>query len=237
MRTVLGINIWRAMTAGLLALMCCASGAWAQQQPAPPQTVEWTDDFDGAAVDESKWERFNFEGGGGGGKLEVKDGQLRLRSRNKTRAGLRSKETFTGERFIVEARVAKVNPRLPEPGEGAGPLGFATLTILFDGSGRNRIEWAFTSENTFEAWAVVDGRSERIDNRKLGTKLKNPVIAIVRRGDEFLFIINAPDAPADAAQVGLTKTIKNLPRSFHVMLYGYGSSENNWDGVRVVTVK
>jgi hypothetical protein len=35
----------------------------------------------------------------------------------------------------------------------------------------------------------------------------------------------------------LRKTIKNLPRSFHVFLYGFGSSENNWDSARVVTVK
>jgi hypothetical protein len=38
-------------------------------------------------------------------------------------------------------------------------------------------------------------------------------------------------------EAGLRKTIKNLPRAFHVMLYGFSSSENNWDSVRVVTVK
>ncbi len=236
-----------ALPFGLAVALAATDIKAQQQQPSPatppapaqqsaPGFSEWKDDFAGDALDGSKWERFSFEGGGGG-KMEVRDGQLRLRSANQTRAGVRSKETFTGDRFIVEAQVAKVGPRLPQPGERAAPLGFAGLTILFDGSGRNRIEWIFTSENTFEAWSVVDGRSERIDNRKLGTKLKNPVIAIVRRSDEFLFVLNAPDAPADAAQVGLTKTIKNLPRNFHVMLYGYGSSENNWDSVRVVTAK
>ena len=58
-----------------------------------------------------------------------------------------------------------------------------------------------------------------------------------RRGDEFLFILNGPDSPPQEAQIGLKKTIKNLPRNFRVMLYGFGSSENNWDSVRVVVAK
>ncbi|HEX8183923.1 MAG TPA: hypothetical protein VF747_04210, partial [Blastocatellia bacterium] len=103
------------------------------------------------------------------------------------------------------------------------------LCVLFDGSGRNRIEWILTSEGTFEAWSVIDGRGERLDNRNLATKVAKPTLAVVRRGDDFLFILNG--------QVGLTKTIKNMPRAFHVMLYGYGTSENNWDSVRVVTPK
>ena len=111
------------------------------------------------------------------------------------------------------------------------------MTVLFDGSGRNRIEWILTSEGTFEAWSVVDGRGERLDNRNLGTKFKNPVLAVVRRGDEFLFVLNGPDSPPQDAQVGLRKTIKNLPRSFRVMLYGFGSSENEWDAVRVTVMK
>jgi hypothetical protein len=28
-----------------------------------------------------------------------------------------------------------------------------------------------------------------------------------------------------------------MPRAFRVMLYGFGSSENDWDAVRVVTPK
>lgn len=196
----------------------------------------WSDEFDGQALDESKWERFSFEGGGGG-KLAVKDGQLHLRSMNKTRAGVRSKQEFTGERFSVEAAVAKVGNQILEPGDKSSPLGFAALTIMFDSGGRNRIEWIFTSENTFEVWSVVDGQGERLDNRKLGTKLKNPVLAIVRRGDEFLFVLNGPNSPPEDAQVGLTKVIKNMPRSFRVMLYGFGSSENDWDNARVVTPK
>jgi len=56
------------------------------------------------------------------------------------------------------------------------PLGYANLTVLFDESGRNRVEWILTSEGVFEAWAIVDGVSSRIDNHKLGTKSPNPTI-------------------------------------------------------------
>jgi hypothetical protein len=233
-----------------ILLIFCICGAFiparvgAQQQPAgnnggqsaPTKFDQWGDEFTGAALDETKWERFTFEGAGGG-KLELKDGQLHLRSASKTRAGVRSKPTFTGDRFSVEAAVAKVGPQMSDPGDRSSPLGFAALTLMFDGSGRNRIEWIFTSEKTLEAWSVVDGVGERLDNRKLGLKFDSPVLAIVRRGDEFLFVVNKSDAPAQDAQVALTKTIKNLPRTFHVMLYGFGSSENNWDDVRVVTAK
>jgi hypothetical protein len=207
-------------------------------QPAqqPPAFDDWSDDFTGEQLDESKWERFSFQGAGGG-KLEVKGGQLRLRSANETRAGIRSRQSFTSDRFSVEARVARVGPQVLAPGDKGSDLGFASLTILFDGSGRNRIEWILTSEGTFEAWSIVDGQGERLDNRKLGTKLKNPVLGLVRRGDEFLFVLNGPDSPPSEAQVGLRKTIKNLPNTFRVMLYGFGSSENEWDSVRVVTLK
>ncbi|MFL6256811.1 MAG: hypothetical protein ACJ74T_17535 [Pyrinomonadaceae bacterium] len=222
----------------LLVLVSAATGArtapqTAQQQPA---FDEWSDGFDGSVLNETKWERFSFEGAGGG-KLEVKEGELRIRSLNGSRAGVRSRQTFTGDRFSVEAKVARVGQQVLMPGDNSSPLGFASLTLLFDGSGRNRIEWILTSEGTFEAWSVVDGRGERLDNRKLGTKLKNPVIAIVRRGDEFLFVLNGPDSPPEQAQVGLKKTIRNLPGTFHVMLYGFGSSQNEWDAVRVVTLK
>ena len=229
--------------AAVLAALAPAPAAPAAQQEQPPQAAatqpafdEWGDDFGGAALDESRWERFSFEGPGGG-KLELKGGHLRLRSGNKTRAGVRSRHSFSADRFSVEAKVAKVGPQVLSPGDKASPLGFAALTILFDGSGRNRVEWVLTSDGTFEAWSVVDGRGERLDDRKLGTKIKNPVLGLVRRGDEFLFVLNGPDSPPQAAQVGLRKTIKNLPRTFHVMLYGFGSSENDWDAVRVVTLK
>ena len=228
-----------AVAALVVSLVVSLSTANAQQQPQPQQQPafdQWEDGFNGGALDESKWERFTFEGAGGG-KVELKDGAVHIRSGNGTRAGIRSKQSFTAERFSVEARVAGVGPQVLNPGDRQAPLGFAALTLLFDGSGRNRVEWILTSEGTLEAWSVVDGRGERLDNRKLGTKLKNPVLGIVRRGDEFLFVLNGPDSPPEAAQVGLQKTIKNLPRTFRVMLYGFGSSENDWDAVRVVTLK
>lgn len=209
------------------------STAAAQQTPAFDQ---WADDFRAASLDEAKWERFSFEGAGGG-KLELKEGELRIRSSNGSRSGVRSRQSFASDRFSVEAKVARVGQQILLPGDKSSPIGFASLTLLFDGSGRNRVEWILTSEGTFEAWSVVDGRGERLDDRKLGTKIKNPILGIVRRGDEFLFVLNAPDSPPAAAQVGLKKTIKNLPRSFHVMLYGFGSSENDWDDVRVVTLR
>ena len=202
-------------------------------QPTPPQFEEWTDEFSGEKLDPAKWEKFTFEGGSGG-KLEVKDGEVRIRSANKTRAGIRSVRAFSADRFIAEAQVAKVGDAYPEPGSSASTIGFAALTILFDGAGRNRIEWILTSEGTFEAWAVTDGRGERLDNRKLGTKMKDPVLSVVRRGDEFLFMINSANGKPEEAQVGLKTTIKNMPKSFHLMLYGYGSSENNWNRARIV---
>ncbi len=200
------------------------------------QFEEWSDDFTGDRLDEKNWEKFTFEGGSGG-KLEVKDGTVQIRSASKTRAGIRTKNSFSGDRFAVEARVSKVGAAFPEPGSSISTLGFGTLTILFDGSGRNRIEWIFTSEGTFEAWSIVDGRGERLDNKKLATKMKNPVLLVVRKGDEYSFYINEPKGAPQNAQLALTATVKNLPKSFHVMLYGYGSSENNWDGVRVVVPK
>jgi len=209
-----------------------------EKKPAPntSQFEEWSDDFAGDKLDEKKWEKYTFEGGSGG-KLEVKNGEVQIRSGSKTRAGIRSKNSFTGDRFVVEARTAKVGAAYPIPGERTSTLGFGSLTILFDGSGRNRIEWIFTSEGTFEAWAVTDGRSERVDNRKLGTKMKNPVLMVVRKGDEFSFYINDPKAAPQDAQMGLKTTVKNMPKSFHVMLYGYSSSENNWDSVLVTAPK
>ena len=237
-------RLTRFAAAALLVCLSVFAGEVAAraQQPAPtpqqnvPAFDVWNDDFNGDKLDEARWERFVFEGSGGG-KVEVKDGVLHLRSMSGSRAGVRTKQSFTADRFSVEARLARVGPAMPEPNSKNLALGFATLAIMFDGSGRNRIEWILTSEGTFEAWVVVDGRGERLDDRKLGTKLKNPVLAVIRRDDEFLFILNGPDSPPQDAQVGLRKTIKNMPRTFHVMLYGFGSSENNWDALRVVTVK
>src|SRR5215203_3300988 len=113
----------------ILALFGGADSISAQATPSPtpvqkPQFEEWKDDFSGAKLDEKLWEKFTFEGGGGG-KLEIKDGELHIRSGNKTRAGVRSVNSFTGERFIVEAQVAKAGAPFPEPGNNSILPGFA----------------------------------------------------------------------------------------------------------------
>jgi hypothetical protein len=198
------------------------------EQPTAPPTEEWSDDFGGAALNPANWERFSFEGGNGG-TVKVEQGELRMRSVSGARAGVLSKPAFKGDHFFVEGTIAKVGPTLPEPGQPNQIPGNGILTVLFDSSGRNRVEWILTSEGLLEAWVMVDGRAERLDRRNLATKAKNPTLAIVRRGDEFLFMLNG--------QEGLRKNLKSMPRSFHVMLYGFGSSENNWDSVRVVTAK
>lgn len=222
----------------LINILLVTSATPAQQSsPTPagsptPQTPlaveEWSDQFDAAALDTDKWERFTFEGGGGG-KVEQSGGQLRMRGMGGSRAGVRTKQSFTSDRFIVEATIAKVGASMPEPGQANAPPGNAILTVLFDGSGRNRIEWLLTSDGRFEAWSVVDGRGERLDNRKLGTRDEHPTLSIARKGDDYFFALNGT--------VGLQKTIKNMPRAFRLMLYGYGSSENDWDSVRVVVPK
>ena len=214
-----------------LGLSVITLSALAQQQtPAKqqgPPVDEWGDDFAGTELSDKNWERFSFEGGSGG-TVKVGEGQLQMRSVSGARSGVRSKESFNGDHFVINATIAKVGPGLPEPGQTA-PLGNAVVTVLFDSSGRNRIEWLLTSEGMFEAWAMVDGRGERLDSRNLATKATNPTLSIARRGDEYLFALNG--------QVGLQKTVKNLPKSFRVMLYGYGSSENNWDSVQVLVTK
>jgi hypothetical protein len=223
-----------------IAVMICAAASVALAQesapsptpaaktPAAPAVDEWGDDFNGQELDQSKWERFTFEGGNGG-TFKVGEGQLQMRGVSGARSGVRSKQAFTGDHFVINATLAKVGAALPESGMSSTPRGNAILTALFDSSGRNRIEWILTSDGTFEAWVMVDGRGERIDSRNLGTKAASPTLSIARRGDDYFFALNG--------QVGLQKSIKNLPRTFRVMLYGYGSSENNWDSVKVVVPK
>ncbi|HYO90475.1 MAG TPA: hypothetical protein VEQ40_02520, partial [Pyrinomonadaceae bacterium] len=83
------------------ALSSQAHGQSQPQQQAAPVVDEWTDGFDGKSLDSTKWEVFNLEGGAG--KVDIKDGQLQMRGHSGSRAGVRSKPTFTAERFIVEA--------------------------------------------------------------------------------------------------------------------------------------
>ena len=117
-----------------------------------PAIDEWRDDFEGDKLDEAKWEPFTFEGGSGG-KIEIKDKQLRMRGAGESRSGVRTKQTFHGERFYVEGALAKVGPRAPLPGEGAFPAGYAIVTVLFDGNPTNRIEWLLRSDGILESVA------------------------------------------------------------------------------------
>jgi hypothetical protein len=220
----------RALAAVTAILAACLTAAG--QQPAPaqgaqPAVEEWKDDFDGDKLDETKWERYTFEGGGG--KAEVKDKQLRLRGGEDSRSGVRSRQTFSGERFLVQAALAKVGERAPQPNEQGMQAGTAILTVLFGGSPTNRIEWLLRSDGIFEAWVSVDGRMERIDNRQLATKAKSLWLGIGRRGDQVFLMVND--------KVALEHTVRGLPSSFKVMLYGFGTSENNWDSITVQTLK
>jgi hypothetical protein len=233
------MQIRHMVTAKALALavtLIAIVNVTAAQQPAPsnqtppaqPAIEEWSDDFDGDRLDETKWELYTFEGGGGG-KVEVKDKQLKLRGSGGSRSGVRSKQSFHAERFYVEAVLAKVGPRIPQPGEEAFPPGFAIVAVLFDGNPANRIEWLLRSDGIFEAWQSVDGRMTRVDNGKLATKEKTPKLGIARRGEKIYFMLNR--------EVGLESTVRGVSPTFKVMLYGFGNSENNWDSVAVQTLK
>lgn len=218
----------RVLAAVLMLLAACGNTV-AQQQPSPAQPAvdEWRDDFDGDKLDETKWERYTFEGGGG--KAEVKEKHLRLRGGEGSRSGVRSRQSFNGERFFVQAALAKVGERAPQEGEQGMQAGTAVLTILLGGSTTNRIEWLLRSDGFFEAWVSVDGRMERIDNRKLATKAKSLWLGVGRKGDQLYFMVND--------KVALEHTQRGLTSGFKVMLYGFGTSENNWDSVSVQTLK
>lgn len=211
------------------------STAPTQPTPAPAaQFEEWTDDFAGDKLDDQKWEKHALDGGGG--KVTVKEGELRIRGSNNSRSGVRTVKEFSGDRFLVEANLAKVGGGYPQPGETLA-RGFANLAVLFDSAGRYRLEWIMTNEGILEAWAGQDGRMERLDKRNLGTKIKNPTIGIARRGDEFLYLLNSAENKPETMQVALRTTLKNMPKTFRVMLYGFGSSENNWNSARVIVQK
>lgn len=225
-------NFAAALAAFLLLFAAPAAARGQSQPPAagqaqPPQVETWEDDFEGDRLDESKWELHSFEGGGG--KVEVKDKQLRLRGSEGSRAGVRSRKSFTGDRFFVEAALLKVGERAPQAGEQGMQVGTGVLTVLFDGNAANRIEWLLRSDGAFEAWVAVDGRMERVDNRKLATKQKSPRLGVARRGDKVFFMLNG--------EVGLEQTVRAMGSSFKVMLYGFGTTENHWDSLRVQTLK
>ena len=220
----------RALAAFAVVFAACfsAAGQQAPAQGAQPAVEEWRDDFDGDKLDEAKWERYTFEGGGG--KAEVKEKQLRLRGGSgDSRSGVRSKQSFTGDRFFVQAHVTKVGERAPGPREQGMQVGTGILTILFGGSTSNRIEWLLRSDGTFEAWVSVDGRMERIDNRQLATKVKSLWLGVGRKGDQLFFMVND--------KVALERQVRGMGSDFKVMLYGFGTTETSWDAITVQTMK
>ena len=218
------------LNGGVLFFFFVALAATAQQtqQAAQPPVEEWRDDFEGEKLDDTKWEHFTFEGGSGG-KIEVKDQQLRMRGAGESRSGVRTKRTFQGERFYVEGALAKVGPRAPRPGEASFPAGYAIVTVLFDGNPANRLEWLLRSDGILEAWQSIDGKITRLDKGNLATKEKTPQLGIARRGEKIYFMLNR--------EVGLETAARGVSSSFRVMLYGFGSSENNWESVAVQTLK
>lgn len=228
-RPTIDVRALAVVAALLLAVCLTAAGQQpATGQGAQPSVEEWRDEFDGDKLDETKWERYTFEGGGGG-KVEVKEKQLRMRGGEDSRSGVRSRQTFSGDRFFVQAQLTKVGERAPQPNEQGMQAGTAVLTVLFGGNPANRIEWLLRSDGIFEAWLVVDGRSERIDNRQLATKAKTLWLGIGRRGEQIFLMVND--------KVALEQNVRGLGSSFKVMLYGFGTTETNWDAVSVQTMK
>jgi hypothetical protein len=225
-----------------ITLLLCGIvvGATTQQKPpvtttsppsvqnSQPAVEEWRDDFDSDRLEETKWEPFTFEGGSGS-KIEMKNKQLRMRGAGVSRSGVRTKQSFNGGRFYVEGALAKVGPRVPEPGEDSFPPGYAIVTVLFDGNPAYRIEWLLRSDGILEAWQSFDGKLTRLDKGNLATKEKTPQLGIARRGEKIYFMLNR--------EVGLESTIRGFSMDFKVMVYGFGSSENNWESVAVQTLK
>ncbi|HWR14651.1 MAG TPA: hypothetical protein VN577_07465 [Terriglobales bacterium] len=185
------------------------------------QVDQWDDNFDRAELG-PRWEKFSFEGPSAA-TVQMGDGILCVRGVENGRAGVRSTPAFHSDRFIFEAVVAGLPKAFNQP------TGFASLTVLFDSSGRNRIEWILRSDGMLEAWFVKDGRGQRLDNKRMGTKEKSPTLGIVRRGDTLMFVLNG--------EPGIQKNFSGMHRDFDVMLYGWGTSESCRDSVRVVTPK
>jgi hypothetical protein len=217
---------------GILAVIigCVFFCAAQQPQPSPAQTkqaqtvalAEFKEEFDGTALDSKKWEQYSLEGGG---TIKVAKGKLMTSGASGSRFGIRSVQTFKTDKFVVSAKVASVAAALSEA--SGTPTGNAVLVVLFDNNGVNRLEWIVNTDGRFEAWLMRDGRSERLDDKNLGTKEKSPTLGIARRGDDYFFMLNG--------EVGMQKKIKNLPAPFRVMLYGFGTSKDEWEMVSIIT--
>ena len=192
------------------------------QKTANVELAEWKDEFDGDALNQNDWEQYSLEGGG---TIKVSGGKLLTSGSSGSRFGIRSKKNFDAEKFVVSAKVASITAGISDA--GGTPTGNAVLSVMFDNNGSNRIEWLLTTEGRFEAWLMRNGKSERLDNKTLGTKEKSVTLGIARRGDEYFFMLNG--------EVGLQKKFKNLPTSFRVMVYGFGASKDEWEMISVIT--
>ena len=190
--------------------------------PPAPALAEVKEEFDGDSLDAKKWEQYSLNGVG---KVKVEKGKLITSGANDSRAGVRTVATFTGERFLVNAKIGKITAGLSDA--SGTPTGNAILAVMFDNTGFNRLEWLMNTEGTLEAWIIRDGKGERLDGKNLGTKEKSLTLGIGRRGDDFYFMLNG--------EVGLQKNFRNLPATFRVMLYGFGKSKDEWESVSVVT--
>jgi hypothetical protein len=209
------------ITCLLLLLLSSALLSQESSKTQTPPIDQWVDNFDGSGLG-PRWERFSFEGPSAA-TIEVRDGVLRVRGVENGRAGVRSAQVLHSDRFIFEAVLAGLPKAFNQP------IGFASLAVLLDSSGANRIEWILRSDGMLEAWYVKDGRGERLDNSRMATKEKTPALAIVRRGENVMFVLNG--------EIGIQKKIAGMPLDFTVMLYGWGNSESYWDSVRLVTAK
>ena len=218
----------RFLVFGLALVLCGANFCLAQdkkndqKQTAAVDLTESKEEFEGDKLNEKDWEQYSLEGGG---TIIVSDGKLYTSGAGGSRFGVRSKKSYESEKFIVSAKVAGVTAGISDA--SGTPTGNAVLSVMFDNTGKNRLEWVFTTEGRFEAWLMRDGKSERLDNKNLGTKEKSLTLGIARRGDEYFFMLNG--------EVGLQKKIKDLSKSFRVMVYGFGTSKDEWDMISIIT--
>ncbi|MEZ5426896.1 MAG: hypothetical protein R2747_11555 [Pyrinomonadaceae bacterium] len=222
--TLLLLLIGLTLVLGGSSRSLAQDGKKGNQKQAAPTLIEWKDEFEGDALNEKNWEQYSLEGGG---TIKVAEGKLITSGADGSRFGVRTKKTYDSEKFIVSAKIASVSAGLSAA--SGTPTGNAILSILFDNTGKNRLEWVLSTEGVFEAWLMRDGKSIRLDGKNLGTKEKSPTLGIARRGDNYFFMLNG--------EVGLQKEIKDLSPTFRVMVYGFGASKDEWEMVSVITPK
>jgi hypothetical protein len=164
----------------------------AKPSASPPSTQnksqyeEWSDDFTGESLTESKWEKFTFEGGSGG-KLEVKTGLCKFAAQANTRRNSHKKflfrRPFRRRSPIVESRSGVSRTRQPHLD---ARFRNSDHFVRRFGAQSNRMD--ADQRRTLEAWSVTDGRGERLDNKKLGTKMKIRCCSSFAKATNSVFI-------------------------------------------------